>query len=104
MAGVHPLNFWFSNLCWDMVLLTCVNVILCILLYMIDTRLILTTNDAIVALFLLNFMFGLGGILMAYVFSFATKSAPSSFSLFVIFCLVTGVMTPIAVYFMDQAR
>ena len=104
MAGVHPLNFWLSNLCWDMVLLTVVTVATSILLYCMDQRNILTTNGAVWAFLLLNIIYGLGGILMAYVFSFATKSTPSSFSLFAIFSLVVGVIAPIAVYFLDRAR
>ena len=41
---------------------------------------------------------------MAYVFSFATDSAPSSFTLFVITSLLFGVIMPMAVYFLDLFR
>ena len=104
MAGVHPITFWFSNLAWDLLLFLCVAIILSGALYGLDERAILSTNGAAGSLFLLNFMFGLGGILMAYTFSFATKSAPSAFTFFVIFSLVAGIIAPIAVYFLDMFR
>ena len=104
MAGVHPITFWLSNLLWDLMLFTCVSLVLSGVMYGLDERMILSTNGAAGALFLLNFLFGLGGILMAYVFSFATKSAPSAFTFFVILSLVAGVLAPIAVYFLDLFR
>lgn len=104
MAGVHPVTFWLSNLTWDLMLLCCVCIVLSGTMYGLDERMILSSNGAAFAFFILNLMFGLGAILMAYVFSFATKSAPSAFTFFVIFSLVAGVIAPLAVFFLDMFR
>ncbi len=38
MAGVHPLNFWLSNLTWDMVMFTIVDLITTLVLALSDKR------------------------------------------------------------------
>ena len=55
-----------------------------------DERSLFDNNGAGGAFFLINFMYGFGALLMAYVFSFATKSAPSSYALYILVALVTG--------------
>ena len=92
MAGIHPLNFWLSNLTWDMVMFTIVDLVATLILALSDKRYkysnfnaynfiiklfyrnIFNTNGAEFAFFLIYFLYGMGGILMAYVFSFATNS------------------------------
>ncbi len=55
-----------------------------------DQRDLFGSNGAGFAFFLLMFLYGLSGIMMAYSFSFLTKSAPSAFSLFIVVVLIGG--------------
>ena len=111
MAGVHPITYWTSNLIWDMAIFMIVRYksfshqasrraetistyllsILCTLIIVFtDQRDLFSSNGAGFAYFLLMFLYGTSGILMAYSFSFITKSAPSAFSLFIVVVLIAG--------------
>jgi len=90
MAGVHPITYWVSNLLWDFGLFTIVSIIVTLVITFTDQRELLNSNGAAFAFFLIMFLYGLAGTLMAYACGFVTKSAPSAFALFVIVGLITG--------------
>lgn len=90
MAGVHPVTFWLSNLLWDFLLFSAVAVVVVAVVVLMDERDLFKTNGAWLTLSLIHFVYGAGAILLAYVFSFATKSAPSSYAFYVLVVLVAG--------------
>lgn len=55
-----------------------------------DDRNLFNNNGAGFAFFLINFLYGFGGLLTSYIFSFAGKSAPGSFTFYLFFTLVLG--------------
>ena len=100
MAGVNPLVFWISNFAWDFVIYMVVATVLVVILYLFDARQNLHVNGGFITLWLLYTLTGLAGIPWSYILSFPVKSASSAFTIITITSLVTGVVAPLATYFL----
>ncbi len=55
-----------------------------------DDRSLFNDNGAAFAFFLINFLYGFGGLLTAYVFSFAGRSAPGSYTYYLMMTVIVG--------------
>ncbi|XP_059097129.1 phospholipid-transporting ATPase ABCA3-like [Tigriopus californicus] len=101
MAGVHPITFWLANLAWDFLITLVITVLVLVLLCVLDARNLFTEPEAWGGLAVVHVLYGLSALLTAYVFSFATKSAPAAFAFYVLVALVCGVVIPNGVWFMS---
>ncbi len=55
-----------------------------------DHRDLFNDNGAAFAFFLINFLYGFGGLLTAYVFSFVGRSAPASYTYYLMITIIVG--------------
>ena len=90
MAGVHPVTFWLANLIWDFLLYLVVLALVLVTLCLLDERSLFTEPVGWTALLLIFGLYGWGAILMSYVFSNFTKSAPAASALFTLFSMLCG--------------
>ena len=102
MAGVNPVVFWVSNFVWDFIVYMVIATMLAIILYLFDERKTLHSNNGFGTLIFLYMLVGLAGIPWAYILSFPFKSAPSANSILSIITTVTGVVGPLATFFLRR--
>ena len=100
MAGVNPVIFWISNFVWDFIVYMIIATILALILYLFDERKTLHSNNGFGTLIFLYMLLGLAGIPWAYILSFPFKSAPSAYAILIISTIVTGVVGPLATFFL----
>merc|ERR1711892_839905 len=100
MAGVNPFVFWFSNFAWDFIVYFAISLVLAIILYLFDKRFTFHSNGGFGTLVFLFFLLGFAGIPWVYILSYPFKSAPAAYSMLIISTIVTGVVGPLAVFFL----
>lgn len=93
MAGVNPFTFWLGNLVWDFLITLIVTVLVLVLLGVLDARNLFIEPQVWGGMAAVHILYGLSGLLTAYAFSFATKSAPAAFAFYVLVALVCGKTT-----------
>ena len=94
--------FWFSNFVWDFIIYMIVATALAVILYLFDERMTLHNNDGFGTLIFLYTLLGFAGIPWAYILSFPFKSAPSAYAILIITTIVTGVVGPLATFFLRR--
>ena len=100
MAGVNPVIFWISNFVWDFLIYMGITLPLAIMMYLLDGKQTLHSNNGFGTLVLLFMLLGLAGIPWAYILSFLFISSNSASAFMAISMLVTGVVGPIITYFL----
>ena len=100
MAGVNPVIFWVSNFVWDFIIYMGITLKFAIMMYLLDGKYTLHSNNGFGTLLLLFMLLGLAGIPWAYILSFLFLSSNSASAFMTISMLVTGVVGPIITYFL----
>ena len=98
MTGISGFTYWLSNLIWDQGIFFFSAGLMILLLYVLDTGGVISNFGATGGITLMTFLYGIGGTLFAYLFTFKFKTSATGFALVIVINIFTGMIMPLVVY------